>query len=65
MVFLDTGTVEKDFGVSSYRASVGFGLRWIIPFFGPIPMALDFGFPIAKDKQDDTQILSFTLGWTF
>jgi outer membrane protein insertion porin family len=65
VVFLDTGTVEKDFGVTTYRASVGFGLRWIIPFFGPIPMALDFGFPIAKDKQDDTQVLSFTLGWTF
>jgi outer membrane protein assembly complex protein YaeT len=65
VVFVDTGTVEQDIGITSYRASVGFGLRWVIPFFGPIPMALDFGFPIVKNSQDDTQILSFTLGWTF
>jgi len=65
VVFLDTGTVEGDFGLTSYRASMGFGVRWTIPFFGPIPMALDFGFPIAKDDEDDTQIFSFSLGWTF
>jgi len=31
VVFLDTGTVEADFGMSEYRASVGFGLRITIP----------------------------------
>ena len=65
VVFLDTGTVESDFGVSEYRASVGFGLRMTIPFMGPVPMALDFGFPILKQSDDDTQIFSFSLGWTF
>jgi outer membrane protein insertion porin family len=65
VTFLDTGTVEEDFGLSTYRASVGFGVRWVIPFFGPVPMAFDFGFPIAKDTNDDTQVFSFSLGWTF
>jgi outer membrane protein assembly factor BamA len=65
VVFLDTGTVEDGFRVTTYRASAGLGLRWTIPFFGPVPMSLDFGWPIAKDDQDDTQIVSFTLGWTF
>ncbi len=65
LVFLDTGTVEKDFGISTYRASVGFGVRWTIPFFGQVPMSFDFGFPIVKDEDDDEQIFSFYLGWTF
>ncbi len=65
VVFLDSGTVESDFGISSYRVSAGFGVRWSIPFFGPVPMAFDFGFPLAKNKEDDTQIFSFSLGWTF
>ncbi|MCD4825433.1 MAG: BamA/TamA family outer membrane protein, partial [Phycisphaerae bacterium] len=65
VLFLDTGTVEESFGLSTYRASVGFGVRWTIPFFGPVPMALDFGFPLAKEDDDNTQIFSFSLGWTF
>ena len=65
VVFLDTGTVESDFGISDYRASVGFGVRMTIPFMGPVPMALDFGFPIVKSSEDDTQIFSFSVGWTF
>ena len=65
VVFLDTGTVEDDFGVQTYRASAGVGVRWVIPLFGPVPMAFDFGFPISKDEQDDEQIFSFSLGWSF
>jgi outer membrane protein insertion porin family len=41
------------------------GLRVTIPMFGPVPMAIDFGFPLVKDSEDDTQIFSFSLGWTF
>jgi outer membrane protein assembly complex protein YaeT len=65
VLFLDTGTVEEDFGITTYRSAVGFGVRWIIPFMGPVPMSFDFGFPLAKDEQDDTQIFSFSVGWTF
>lgn len=65
VVFLDTGTVESDFNIVTYRASVGVGVRWFIPMFGPIPISLDFGFPLSKDDQDDTQILTFSFGWRF
>lgn len=65
VVFLDSGTVEEDFTITDYRVSAGFGLRWTIPFFGPVPMSLDFGFPIVKGEDDEEQLLSFSLGWTF
>ncbi len=65
VVFVDSGTVEDSFTVSTYRVSAGFGLRWIIPMLGPVPLSLDFGFPISKHGDDDTQVLSFSLGWTF
>lgn len=65
VVFLDTGTVEEEFEISTYRASVGMGIRWIVPMFGQVPMSFDFAAPISKDANDDTQIFSFSLGWTF
>jgi len=65
VVFLDTGTVEDSFTVSTYRASVGVGFRWIIPLFGPVPMSFDFAVPISKDSSDDEQVFSFTMGFTF
>ncbi len=65
VVFLDTGTVENTCEITTYRAAAGVGLRWIIPMFGPLPMSLDFGFPLNKDDDDETQLLSFTFGWTF
>jgi len=65
VVFLDSGTVEKDMNLTTYRASVGFGIRWIVPIFGPMPMSFDFAIPLAKDPQDDTQVFSFSLGWMF
>jgi len=65
VVFLDTGTVETNLVVTSYRASAGVGLRWFIPMFGPIPISLDFGMPIAKDVNDDTEYIHFSIGWWF
>jgi outer membrane protein insertion porin family len=63
--FLDTGTVEKTITVSTWRASVGVGIRFTVPFFGPVPFALDFGFPIMKNKGDQTEIFSFSIGTSF
>ncbi|MFH1419684.1 MAG: outer membrane protein assembly factor BamA [Planctomycetota bacterium] len=65
VTFLDMGTVEEDFGLNSWRASVGFGARVYVQFFGPIPLAFDFAVPIAEDSDDDTQIFSFSFGTTF
>jgi outer membrane protein insertion porin family len=61
--FADVGTVERDLRIGTIRSSVGFGVRLTLPIFGQIPLALDFGFPITKDRRDDTQIISFSLGF--
>jgi outer membrane protein insertion porin family len=63
--FLDTGTVEKKVELGTWRASVGFGIRFTVPFFGPVPFAFDFAVPIAEDKDDETQIFSFSIGTAF
>ena len=65
VLFFDSGTVEKDITVKTWRASVGFGIRFIVPFFGPVPFSFDFGFPIAKGDEDRTQIFSFSIGTAF
>ncbi|MBI5864802.1 MAG: outer membrane protein assembly factor BamA [Planctomycetes bacterium] len=65
VTFLDMGTVERDIGITSWRASVGFGLRINIKAYVTIPLVLDFGFPIAKDDQDDTQVFNFNFGASF
>lgn len=63
--FLDMGTVEDDFGLQSWRAAVGMGMRIHIKYFGPIPLAFDFAWPIAMEDEDDTQVFSFSFGTTF
>ncbi|MFB3893409.1 MAG: outer membrane protein assembly factor BamA [Phycisphaerae bacterium] len=69
VIFVDSGTVEKDIGFTTYRVSVGFGFRLMLPAGRETPlgpsMGVDFGFPIMKDSSDDTEIVSFNVGWTF
>ncbi|MCE5326067.1 MAG: outer membrane protein assembly factor BamA [Planctomycetaceae bacterium] len=65
VLFVDTGTVNSDFGFSNYRMSIGTGLRWVVPMLGPVPLSLDVAVPILKGDDDDTQILSFSVGVTF
>ncbi len=65
VTFLDMGTVEDDFGINSWRAAFGVGARVYIKYFGPIPLSFDLAFPIAKDREDDEQVFSFSFGTTF
>ena len=60
--FVDSGTVESRVEIKDYRVSAGFGLRIVIPMMGPVPIALDFGFPIVKGPFDNTQVFSFWVG---
>jgi RNA polymerase sigma factor (sigma-70 family) len=46
--FVESGTVEQKVEIKDYRVSAGIGLRFVIPMLGPVPIALDFGFPLAK-----------------
>ena len=65
VVFIDSGTVESNYSITTWRASVGTGLRILIPYFGPVPMSFDFAFPISEDDADETEVFSFTFGWVF
>jgi outer membrane protein insertion porin family len=62
VAFLDTGTVERDVNITDYRVSAGLGARIVVPMMGPVPIALDFGFPIVKGPMDDERIFSFYVG---
>jgi outer membrane protein assembly complex protein YaeT len=63
VVFCDSGTVEQSVELRDYRVSAGFGLRIQIPGMGPVPIALDFGFPIVKAPGDREQVFSFWVGF--
>jgi len=60
--FIDSGTVERSVEIKNYRVSAGFGVRFVLPMLGPVPIALDFGFPIVKGPGDIQQVFSFWLG---
>jgi outer membrane protein insertion porin family len=64
VVFTDAGDVEPDFQLGTIRWSVGAGIRLVLPILGQVPIAIDFAVPISKDSQDDTQFISFSLGFT-
>jgi len=31
----------------------------------PVPLAFDFAWPVSKNENDDTQVFSFSFGWSF
>jgi outer membrane protein insertion porin family len=65
VVFLDTGTIESDIGISSYRASIGLGLRVYVPQISGAPLAFDFGFPVIKEDTDRKRLFNFSLDIPF
>jgi outer membrane protein assembly factor BamA len=62
VAFVDHGTVEKDFTIKDYRVSVGTGLRIAVPALGPLPLAIDFAFPLNKGPGDIRQVFNFSVG---
>ncbi|MCY2929677.1 MAG: BamA/TamA family outer membrane protein, partial [Planctomycetota bacterium] len=63
VVFIDVGTVTENLAVTPIRASVGTGVEWRVKQLGPMPMQFYLAVPVAKDKNDDTEIFSFSIGW--
>jgi outer membrane protein insertion porin family len=63
VAFCDTGTVERQVEIRDYRVSVGVGLRIVVPMMGPLPIALDIGFPIVRAPNDHEQAFSFWVGF--
>lgn len=62
VVFVDYGTVEKNVSLHDFRVSPGLGLRITVPAMGPMPIALDFAWPVAHADFDDLQVFSFNIG---
>ncbi|HYC78108.1 MAG TPA: BamA/TamA family outer membrane protein [Planctomycetota bacterium] len=66
--FVDTGSLASswsDSDIGDVRVSVGFGFRVVVPFLGPRPIAIDFGFPLRKSDGDEERLLSFSFGSNF
>ena len=64
VVFCDFGTVESGYSITQFRAAVGTGVRVYLPqqMFGPLPLAFDLAFPVAKSAEDHTRIFTFFIG---
>jgi outer membrane protein insertion porin family len=60
LFFLDSGTIDT----GRYRASVGAGIEITIPqLLGTrVPMRFEFGTPLRRDDEDETQVFSFYMG---
>lgn len=64
VVFVDAGGAfpePRDFDRHDIRVAAGFGFRIKVPVF-PAPVALDFGWPLRKERDDDRQVFSFSVG---
>ena len=55
--------MERKVEINNYRVAAGVGMRIVVPMLGPVPVALDFGFPIVKGPEDRRQMFSFWLGF--
>lgn len=63
--FLDSGTVTFDPGLDDWRVSAGFGFRFYVPQLSPAPLALDFGFPLTKEDDDESRLFTFSIDLPF
>ena len=65
VVFADVGTVEEKFEIGTIRSGIGVGFRLVLPILGnPFPLAIDFAYPVSHDREDDTQVISFSFGFS-
>jgi outer membrane protein insertion porin family len=65
--FYDFAAIDhtfKDYSSDDWRTSIGFGFRLAVPGF-PFPFALDFGWPLKMEDEDDRQLISFTFDVRF
>ena len=65
VVFIDSGTVDTDLSLDSWRASVGAGVRLNLPFLGNAPFAFDIAVPLLKEDTDEERLFSFSLALPF
>ena len=66
--FYDIANLTPDiegFAHDKWRNTIGFGIRFLIPQLGNIPVKLDFGFPLTKGRDDERQTVTFDIGALF
>ena len=61
--YLENGRFRFRVGASPNALSAGFGVRFVVPMLGPVPIALDFGFPIVRASTDRQQVFNFFMGF--
>ncbi|HET6202368.1 MAG TPA: BamA/TamA family outer membrane protein [Planctomycetota bacterium] len=63
-LFLDAGTLRKHFRNSfeEWRAAGGVGVLIRLPIAPQLPITLDFGVPLHRERTDDTQVFTFSIG---
>lgn len=61
VIFTDFGTVEGDYNFHKIRASVGTGIRLMIPQMGPVPLGFDLAFPISYADGDSLRYFNFSM----
>ncbi|MBI4576828.1 MAG: outer membrane protein assembly factor BamA [Planctomycetes bacterium] len=67
IAFLDAGNLAadvEDYEADALRSAYGAGLRIYVPIF-PQPIALDFGFPIQEEPEDERRTFHFSIGFGF
>ena len=67
MTIFDVGDIEtapRDVHASQFRVAAGLGVRVKLPIF-PAPIALDFAWPLLRQRDDVPQVFSFSVGIGF
>lgn len=68
VAFIDAGTLGTsidDRDASLLRAAAGFGIRLKVAPLGDAPIAIDVAFPLKKEDEDETTLVSFSLSRDF
>jgi outer membrane protein insertion porin family len=69
VAFFDYGNLSPDLSTFTFgemRYVVGGGVKINFPLLGqPLPIGLYLGFPLAKERDDETRTFLFTIGLPF
>ena len=61
--FVDSGTVAPRGSSAGPQVSAGMGIRIGVPPLGPVPVSLEYGFPIVKGEKERKKAFSFWTGF--
>ncbi len=62
VTFTDFGTIDDSVTLNKFRMTAGLGMRLQIPAMGPVPVALDWAFPVFDEDEDQRRLFQFYIG---